>query len=112
LGVLRALSIQPYFDAVLVSETERVRKPDRAMFDRAARRLHAFPHECIFVGDHSVVDIQGAREAGWRTIWKRTNIWDAPTVMDATIDGYDELVDAVEAIKIVSVLPVKYPQPD
>ncbi|MDP9349565.1 MAG: HAD family hydrolase [Gemmatimonadota bacterium] len=89
--VIRALAIQAYFDTVLISEAEGIRKPDPEIFHRALRRLGARPEESVFVGDHPEADIAGARRAGLRTIWKRDLAWGEPTRYDAAVNGLDEL---------------------
>jgi len=48
-------------------------KPHRAMFDEACRRFELQPHEVLHVGDHPVQDIDGAADAGLRTVWLNRN---------------------------------------
>jgi putative hydrolase of the HAD superfamily len=62
-----AVRIRQYFDTVLVSETEGVRKPDPLIFQRAAERLRVDAAECLFVGDNPEVDIIGADVVGMQT---------------------------------------------
>jgi putative hydrolase of the HAD superfamily len=66
-----ALGLAALVDAVLISESEGLRKPDAALFRRAAERLGARPEDCLFVGDNPVADILGAHAAGMRTLWFR-----------------------------------------
>lgn len=68
---IESLGIAEFFDVILISETEGVRKPEPEIFHRALRRLGISPHEAIYVGDHPLTDIRGARNAGMWTIWKR-----------------------------------------
>ena len=56
-------------DAILISEAEGLRKPDAAIFCRAAERVGARPGECLFVGDNPEADIFGAHAAGMKTAW-------------------------------------------
>ncbi|HXH03468.1 MAG TPA: HAD family hydrolase [Candidatus Competibacteraceae bacterium] len=44
-------------------------KPDPAMFDAARRHLGLQPSQIVHVGDHPEHDVEGARRAGFRTIW-------------------------------------------
>lgn len=62
-----ALGLQ--MDAVLISQAEGVRKPDAAIFSRAAGRLGVTPEQCLFVGDNPVADVLGARKAGMQAVW-------------------------------------------
>lgn len=89
---IRALGITSYFTAVLISESEDIKKPDPDIFLRAAQRLGVHAEECLFVGDHPVADIAGARSAGMKAIWKRDDYWETPTDVDGVIDALHELV--------------------
>lgn len=64
-----ALKLHTLVDTVLISEREGVRKPDRAIFHRAAERLAVSPAHCLFVGDNPRADILGAADAGMQTVW-------------------------------------------
>ncbi|WNQ12014.1 HAD family hydrolase [Paenibacillus aurantius] len=72
-GKLDQTGLRHRFDAILVSEEAGLRKPDPAIFLRAASLLRLTPEECVFVGDHPVNDIAGAAEAGMQTAWLRVN---------------------------------------
>jgi putative hydrolase of the HAD superfamily len=78
------------FDAVVVSEIERVRKPDPAIFVLAATRTGAPIAGGWMVGDHPENDIVGGHGAGLRTVWiHRGRTWDpalpAPDVVVADL---------------------------
>lgn len=60
--------LRPYCDIVVVSGDEGVHKPDPRLFEITAERLGVKPHECVYVGDHPVNDIQGALSAGMGAI--------------------------------------------
>jgi putative hydrolase of the HAD superfamily len=66
---VEALNLGVLVDAVLISEAEGLRKPEKSIFIRAANRLNARPSECLFVGDNPVADILGAHAAGMQTAW-------------------------------------------
>jgi putative hydrolase of the HAD superfamily len=72
---LEALGISSWFDVILISETEGVRKPDAEIFHRALARCGVKTSEAIFVGDHPETDIAGALQAGLRAAWKVTPYW-------------------------------------
>lgn len=73
---IRALGIENYFDTILVSEWEGIKKPDPRIFMKALAQLNVQPNECIFVGDHPENDIKAARNVGMKGIWKRDVQWD------------------------------------
>jgi putative hydrolase of the HAD superfamily len=92
---LRATGLLPLVDQVLISEHERVKKPDPAIFLRAAERLAVGAGECMFVGDHPRNDIYGAGAVGMRTVWyPGDQTWPAhlAAVPDHTIQGLTELL--------------------
>ncbi len=66
-----ALGLGRLVDAVLISEQEGLRKPEPALFHRAADRLATAPRNCLFVGDDPAADILGAGRTGMRTAWLR-----------------------------------------
>jgi len=72
-----ALGIEKYFDAILVSETEGIKKPDPSIFERALERLNITPGESVFVGDHPENDVMASQYVGMRGIWKKDVQWDA-----------------------------------
>jgi putative hydrolase of the HAD superfamily len=88
---IEALGIAPYFTAILASEREGLKKPDARLFHMAAQRLGVAPPEAVFVGDHPLVDIAGARGAGLKAIWKRDPFWEPPLSADGVIDHLSEL---------------------
>jgi putative hydrolase of the HAD superfamily len=51
-------------DKVVISESVGLRKPDRLIFELAARRLDTEPGRCLFVGDNPEADVKGAEDAG------------------------------------------------
>ncbi|WJE14898.1 HAD family hydrolase [Halobacillus sp. ACCC02827] len=67
---ITALGLDPYMDVILVSEAEGMKKPEPGIFQRAVDALCVSPETCVFLGDHPVNDIEGARNAGMQTAWK------------------------------------------
>lgn len=95
LAKLHATGLNGYFppERVLISEAIGKEKPDPGAFAAMARVLGLPPELILFIGDHPVVDIAGAKVAGMRTCWLRRrrgrgNCDDA----DLVIDSLDELV--------------------
>ena len=90
---LAVLGVEHAFDAILVSEEEGVRKPDAEIFRRALARCGAAAHEALFVGDHPVVDVEGAHGAGLLAVWKFVSYWPPPAAPESppVIDFLSEL---------------------
>ena len=72
---LDSLGVSSWFDVILISEAEGVRKPDAEIFHRALARCGVNASEAIFIGDHPETDIGGALQAGLHAAWKVTPYW-------------------------------------
>ena len=91
---LRALGLSKFFDVVLISEAEGLRKPDPQIFRRAVERSGVSPSEAMFVGDHPEVDVAGARTAGLTPVWKRVPYWHLALDDVLVIDRLGDLLPA------------------
>ena len=65
---LLAAGLGAHLAVIVDSSTEGIEKPDPRLFLRAAERLGASPHHCVYVGDLFAVDVQGARGAGMHAV--------------------------------------------
>jgi putative hydrolase of the HAD superfamily len=90
-ATIRALNIESYFDAILISEAEGLRKPDPRLFARACEGLGVAPNEAVYVGDHPQFDIEGARSSGLWSVWMRDRYWGECARADAIIDDLNSL---------------------
>ncbi|TRZ35604.1 HAD family hydrolase [Niallia circulans] len=72
---IEALGIKHFFDTILISEWENLRKPEPAIFQRALQRLDATPDESLFIGDHPQNDVEAARNVGMLGVWKENSDW-------------------------------------
>jgi len=88
---IEGLGIQEYFEVILISEIEQVRKPQAEIFHRAAKRLGVIAKNSVFIGDHPEADIMGAKNVEMKAIWKRSLHWQEPKGADAIIDELDEI---------------------
>jgi putative hydrolase of the HAD superfamily len=75
---LDSLGITSWFDTVLISEAEGVRKPDAEIFHRALTRCGVEASDAIFVGDNPDADVGGSLAAGLRAAWKSVPHWSCP----------------------------------
>lgn len=66
---LQSSRLNHFFEFVITSESTSSRKPDRGIFDHAAKLSAARPHEVVMIGDNLNTDIAGATAAGWDAIW-------------------------------------------
>ena len=88
---IKGLGIQSYLDAVLISDIEGVRKPQLEIFQSAMDKLGVLAANSTFVGDNLDADIEGARKAEMRTIWKRHPYSSTTQEVDAVIDNLNEI---------------------
>ncbi|MFC7063279.1 HAD family hydrolase [Halobacillus seohaensis] len=72
---VKALGIENYFEAVLVSEWEGVKKPDPRIFKKALDQLKVSANQSIFVGDNPEKDVHAAQSVGMKGVWKRDPQW-------------------------------------
>ena len=54
------------FSKLIVSETERIRKPDVKFYERAVEVLDVNPEEIIYIGDSMKLDIEPALKVGMK----------------------------------------------
>ncbi|MGG4553652.1 HAD family hydrolase [Paenibacillus humicus] len=97
----KALHIEHLFDEVLISEWEGLRKPDKAIFNRALTKLGVNAENALFVGDHPANDIRASRDAGMRAVWKRNRQFETVVDADAVIDDLEELFAVVLSFGIM-----------
>jgi putative hydrolase of the HAD superfamily len=88
---IEGLGIRDYFDTVLISEVEQIRKPQVEIFQKAMNQLSVSASDSVFVGDHPEADIAGAKGAMMKTIWKRNSFWSEAKEADAIIDELREI---------------------
>ncbi|MGG1639269.1 HAD family hydrolase [Paenibacillus sp. NRS-1760] len=96
---IQALQIAHYFDEILISEREGLRKPDPAIFLRAAEKLNVAIEACVYVGDHPVNDITASKATGMRGIWKEDNYYTESFEYDAKVTDLIEIRHLVEQWK-------------
>lgn len=65
---IRSLKLDSYFDTILVSEREGMKKPDRRLFQKALDQLEVRADQSFFIGDHEDKDIHGAQDCGMETV--------------------------------------------
>jgi HAD superfamily hydrolase (TIGR01549 family) len=66
------LGFRPYLDPALSSASTGIRKPDPAAFTKHLDAWALSPASVVMVGDTVEADIQGAQQAGMRSVWLRS----------------------------------------
>lgn len=95
---LTRMGLARFFQASISAREFGVGKPDPRIFHAAAGALDLTPEQVLHVGDDTVLDVLGARNAGMQAAWANRNeaIWphegDSPDLM---FYGFNELCDAM-----------------
>lgn len=100
MGNIKALGIEPYFQTILISEWEGIKKPDPQIFLRALEQLNVSPKQSIYVGDHPENDIKAAELLGMKGIWKKNVQWNS-------FEGNLIIDDLAELPAIISNLSIQ-----
>ncbi|MCQ2507347.1 MAG: HAD family hydrolase [Dorea sp.] len=83
-------------DLILVSGDTEFAKPDPRLFKIMEERIGFAPEEFLYVGDALVNDMQGAKSAGWNTLYlNRRDVFPEPgdTNVDDMVMTEEELKD-------------------
>lgn len=82
------------------SEIAGVAKPHPDIFHQALAQVGVKPHEAVYVGDDYEKDIQGAANAGLRTVWfnPQQQTWQGKVQADAIISTLDELHSVIQVL--------------
>lgn len=90
-----------HVDAVVVGGELPNSKPHKDAFVEVCRQLGCRIEECVYVGDHPINDVDGARKAGMKAIWfKSVGIW-LGGVKEAEY-AVDELSEIPALLKIIN----------
>jgi len=95
--------VRPYFDIILTSAAQGIRKPNPRIFHQALEVLEVPPSQALMVGDTLGADILGAQNAGLSSVWI-TRRADSPAnrshldtiVPDVSISNLDELLPLLD----------------
>ncbi|MFU7588242.1 HAD family hydrolase [Priestia sp. RMT2NF4] len=92
---IKALRIDHYFDTILVSEQEGIKKPHKDIFLRALKALDVSAEESVYIGDHPGNDVLGARGAGMHAVWKKDAFFDGSFTDSYIIEDLKELLNVM-----------------
>lgn len=78
---LNTLDIIKYFDGVLISSDEGIRKPDEAFFMQLKTKFNVDFKKSLMIGNDATSDIAGAKNVGMDALYIRSNISPANDIM-------------------------------
>ena len=87
---IKRFNLEKYFDMIVISRDLGIRKPDREIFQFTLKNLGVESYEAVHVGDSLEDDVQGAKNAGMKTVWIKTGE-DVNVQPDYTINSIKEL---------------------
>lgn len=96
---VQALEIAHFFDTILISEQEGIKKPNIEIFERALQRLHATASDSIYIGDHPINDVEASRKAGMIGLWKEDSYYGSCGENDGVIRDWTDLIDIIKKIE-------------
>jgi len=109
-GNLKKYGIIDYFHPIVLSSEYGCRKPDPAIFHRAATLAGVPASACAYVGDRIVRDIEGAQRAGFGLAVQIRHDFehgenDTGSTPDAIIGNMTELVNLLQAERAYGPTP-------
>ena len=94
---LDATGLSHFFDVVVTFEDTLERKPHRAPFEKALKKLNLKPEECMMVGDWINRDIKGAKKVGLKSCFARYG-WQKVTGGNPDKSGADHIIDKFDDV--------------
>lgn len=99
--VMKRMGILGFFDSTIFSNEVGYLKPDGRIFEATLGKLGSDPGRSVHVGDHQVLDVQGAKAFGMKSVhvtrYCRTN--GGSCQADLVIDTIGELPQALKRLK-------------
>ncbi len=88
---LKSSALDQYFEVVITSESSKMRKPDRGIFELALNQTNAQLGESIMIGDNLDSDIAGAVNIGMDHVWFNPNNVSTDRIIQHEIQNLIEL---------------------
>ncbi|MEM7033393.1 MAG: HAD family hydrolase [Chloroflexota bacterium] len=70
-GKIDQLELDRYMQSIVISGSERIKKPDPRIFEIALTRMSLSAEDAWFIGDHPRNDVIGAAQASLIPVWRR-----------------------------------------
>lgn len=99
---IKQLNLEKWIDSdkIIISQSTGFQKPEKEIFDLAARQFAMIPEETLYVGDSFENDIVGAHGANWYSLWfnhRERKIPDGEaTIYDFELSSFDQLPETIE----------------
>lgn len=89
-------------DNIIISQSTGFQKPEKEIFDLAAKEFNMTAEHTLYVGDSFENDICGATNGGWKSIWFNHRLREMPVDAEPShiqeVTSFDELFPAIQAL--------------
>ncbi len=97
--------LRPYFDPIVISAKQGVRKPDPRIFTPVLQAWGLQPHQMVMTGDNLAADILGAQQLGMFSIWltveantPENEVLKGKIIPDAVTDRLDSIPEIIRSL--------------
>lgn len=97
---LKRVELDQCFESIFTFGETKCRKPETGFFRAIERMMGEYRDGMVMIGDSYIVDITGAKRAGWRAVWYNPQNLPCPTCVpfhDIEIDHFETLSSAFDS---------------
>lgn len=89
-------------DNIIISQSTGFQKPEREIFDLAAKEFGMDCERTLYVGDSFENDICGAKNGGWKSLWFNHRLREMPANEEAyhvkEVTSFDDLFPTIQSL--------------
>lgn len=89
-------------DNIIISQSTGFQKPEREIFDLAAKEFGMDCERTLYVGDSFENDIAGAKNGGWKSLWFNHRLREMPADEEAyhikEVTSFEELFPTIQSL--------------
>lgn len=89
-------------DNIIISQSTGFQKPEREIFDLAAKEFGMDCKRTLYVGDSFENDIAGAKNGGWKSLWFNHRLREMPADEEAyhikEVTSFEELFPTIQSL--------------
>ncbi|MEI5989215.1 HAD family hydrolase [Enterococcus crotali] len=89
-------------DNIIISQSTGFQKPEKEIFDLAAKEFGMDCERTLYVGDSFENDIAGAKNGGWKSLWFNHRLREMPADEEAyhikEVTSFDDLFPTIQSL--------------
>lgn len=89
--IIRESALAPYFDVLMLSYEQGVKKPDPEIYKRTLSKLGLEASECLYVGDGGSHELEAAEEIGMKPLQAKWYLSENNRTVPKIFDQYEGL---------------------